>query len=216
MVASSSECAKRASSAPVFRSGHHLLISVRQCVAAWLRLVKWSNTRLGSKASIFQVQVDDASCHIVAAMLFSRSSSQSSDETASSSAASSSSSASTSRSTPAPSSAPQVNSAEHLAEWQTRGAAGLGVISSLAPECTPLKHKYDACFDLWFRDYLAIGDGQIQDQQRSAPSRASESDIEARKKSIMARYDRDCGALFRDYQACVKVSSCLSCRSFLH
>lgn len=143
-------------------------------------------------------------------MLFSRSSSQSSSDTASSSEASTSSSASSSAS------APQVDAGEHLAEWQTKGAAGLGVISSLASECTPLKHRYDACFDLWFRDYLSIGDSQIvqQEKQRgasSAPlglgkSRTPDSDIEARKKNIMERYDRDCGALFKDYQSCVKVS----------
>ncbi|KAG1747411.1 hypothetical protein EDB19DRAFT_1873086, partial [Suillus lakei] len=25
---------------------------------------------------------------------------------------------------------------------------------SLSPECTPLKHEYDACFDTWFEGYL--------------------------------------------------------------
>ncbi|KAK0186646.1 hypothetical protein F5146DRAFT_1066736 [Armillaria mellea] len=25
---------------------------------------------------------------------------------------------------------------------------------SLSPECTPLKHKYDSCFNEWFEGYL--------------------------------------------------------------
>lgn len=131
------------------------------------------------------------------------------------------------------------------ANWEAKGAAGLGAISSLSPECTPLKHRYDSCFNLWFKDYLAIGDDQIREQQRqseaasngsasaaspapsakagkkksgwfsdsSSDSSAStsatsiaDSDIETRKQSIMARYDQDCGKLFKDYQACVRVS----------
>ena len=161
--------------------------------------------------------------------------------------ASSSASASTTMGSPKPS-----TSRVDEAEWQAKGAAGLGAISSLSPECTPLKHRYDACFNLWFKDYLAIGDDQIREQQRkseasssSPPSSSSSSssmassqssgnkkrsswfsdtssssspasttptslgehDIEQRKKTIMERYERDCGKLFRDYQACVKVST---------
>uniref|UniRef100_V5GM32 Uncharacterized protein n=2 Tax=Kalmanozyma brasiliensis (strain GHG001) TaxID=1365824 RepID=V5GM32_KALBG len=130
------------------------------------------------------------------------------------------------------------------ADWQAKGAAGLGAISSLSPECTPLKHRYDACFNLWFKDYLSIGDDQIREQQRQSESSASGAttpsslssssssggkkrsgwfsdssstssastsatslgggDIEAKKHAIMDRYDRDCGKLFKDYQACVR------------
>ncbi|SPO31932.1 uncharacterized protein UTRI_06654_B [Ustilago trichophora] len=129
-------------------------------------------------------------------------------------------------------------------EWQTKGGAGLGAICSLSSECTPLKHRYDSCFNLWFKDYLTIGDDQIRDQQRQSeasssgavPSTSSassassgikkksswfsdsassstastnassigETDIESRKQAIMERYDRDCGKLFKEYQACVK------------
>ncbi len=58
-------------------------------------------------------------------------------------------------------------------EWETKGAAGLGAISSMSAECTPLKHRYDSCFNLWFKDYLAIGDDQIQDQQRRSQTSSS-------------------------------------------
>ncbi|SNX88056.1 uncharacterized protein MEPE_06767 [Melanopsichium pennsylvanicum] len=158
--------------------------------------------------------------------------------------ASATASTSTSRpSIPPPSLAPFTNESE----WATKGAAGLGAISSLSPECTSLKHRYDSCFNLWFKDYLAIGDDQIRQQQKqsetaadtsgssaaslasssvgtggsktssswfsdssssltstSATSMHDETDMEARKKQIMERYDSDCGRLFKDYQACVK------------
>ena len=29
-------------------------------------------------------------------------------------------------------------------------------MNSLSPECTPLKHKYDACFNRWFDSYLQL------------------------------------------------------------
>ncbi|SPO31817.1 uncharacterized protein UTRI_06654 [Ustilago trichophora] len=139
--------------------------------------------------------------------------------------------------------APSVTPTDQ-SEWQTKGGAGLGAISSLSPECTPLKHRYDSCFNLWFKDYLTIGDDQIREQQRQSEASSSgaasptslassasssskkksswfsdsstsssastsassvgESDIESRKQAIMERYDRDCGKLFKDYQACVK------------
>lgn len=127
------------------------------------------------------------------------------------------------------------------AEWEANGAAGLGSISSLSPNCTSLKHRYDSCFNLWFKDYLSIGDDQIREQQRQGEASAnrptptlastsskkgsswfsdtssnsssstgasliSESDVESRKQAIIQRYDRDCGKLFKDYQACVRVS----------
>ncbi|GAK68195.1 uncharacterized protein PAN0_050d6431 [Moesziomyces antarcticus] len=60
-------------------------------------------------------------------------------------------------------------------EWETKGAAGLGAISSMSAECTPLKHRYDSCFNLWFKDYLAIGDDQIQDQQRRSQTASTAS-----------------------------------------
>lgn len=60
-------------------------------------------------------------------------------------------------------------------EWETKGAAGLGAISSMSAECTPLKHRYDSCFNLWFKDYLAIGDDQIQEQQRRSQTSSTAS-----------------------------------------
>lgn len=161
------------------------------------------------------------------------------------SASTASTSASTNSTIPATAAADAAYQGPSEEEWQAKGAAGLGAISSLSPECTPLKHRYDSCFNSWFKDYLAIGDDQIQEQQRqseasssgtaSPSSQASSSgkkksgwfsdsssassastsatsidgsDIERRKQAIMERYDRDCAKLFKDYQACVKVSQC--------
>ncbi|PWN18691.1 hypothetical protein BCV69DRAFT_301166 [Microstroma glucosiphilum] len=36
------------------------------------------------------------------------------------------------------------------------GPASLGQMSSLSPECTPLKHRYDQCFNRWFEHYLQV------------------------------------------------------------
>lgn len=37
------------------------------------------------------------------------------------------------------------------------GPYGLGMMPSMSQECTPLKHRYDACFNRWFEDYLGVG-----------------------------------------------------------
>ncbi|SAM86504.1 uncharacterized protein UBRO_08878 [Ustilago bromivora] len=106
--------------------------------------------------------------------------SKSKDESVSAATSASTSSASTSSAAPAPAPAPAhalptapASSSYNEAEWQTKGAAGLGAISSMSPECTPLKHRYDSCFNLWFKDYLAIGDGQIREQQRQSEASSS-------------------------------------------
>jgi len=103
----------------------------------------------------------------------------------------------------------------------TSGPAGLGVMDSLSAECTPLKHKYDNCFNLWLQDYL-----QVTPQTQQPPTSKSDNpwspwsnrDIKAdakgsgeeqrRKRNLQLRkrLDTECGQLFTDYQACVKVS----------
>lgn len=95
-------------------------------------------------------------------MLFSKGKDQPAEATSSSTAAAPASASST---------APAVSPVDD-AEWQAKGAAGLGAIASLSPDCTPLKHRYDSCFNLWLKDYLAIGDDQIRDQQRLSEASA--------------------------------------------
>lgn len=48
-------------------------------------------------------------------------------------------------------------------------------MNSLADECTPLKHEYDACFNSWFSEKYLKGDTRDE-----------------------------CGDLFKKYQECVK------------
>ncbi|KAJ2375273.1 Mitochondrial distribution and morphology protein 35 [Coemansia sp. RSA 2607] len=48
-------------------------------------------------------------------------------------------------------------------------------MESLGAECTPLKHKYDACFTNWYS-----------------------------KKFINGERTNDCADLFKEYQACIK------------
>ena len=96
---------------------------------------------------------------------------------------SSSSAASSSSSTSSVPSSSTTTSADSSQSWTEGGGAGLGVVPSLSPECTPLKHHYDSCFDKWFTDYLSIGDAQILKQQRqSAADSQSEKGADASKK----------------------------------
>ncbi|PWN51370.1 hypothetical protein IE53DRAFT_368128 [Violaceomyces palustris] len=59
---------------------------------------------------------------------------------------------------------------------QSTGPAGLGVISSLSPQCTPLKHRYDRCFNDWFGDYLSLGDARIAKQAKALSSSSASED----------------------------------------
>ena len=53
-------------------------------------------------------------------------------------------------------------------------------MESLDERCTPLKVKYDECFNAWFRSSFLKGRGNHEDA---------------------------CGRLFSDYQACLKVGA---------
>ncbi|KAG6812388.1 hypothetical protein H0H92_003069 [Tricholoma furcatifolium] len=65
--------------------------------------------------------------------------------------------------------------------------------SSLIPECTPLKLKYDACFNAWFEGYLepavAIG------------SPLPEREAYSRRKA--AEFNEKCGKLWESYRTCI-------------
>ncbi len=54
-------------------------------------------------------------------------------------------------------------------------------MNSLDEECTPLKTKYDECFNVWFRDSFLKGKAEIG-------------------------HDQACGELFKTYQSCLQVS----------
>jgi len=69
--------------------------------------------------------------------------------------------------------------------------------SSLAEECTPLKHQYDSCFNAWFEGYIEpVAEGTTPEQRK-------ERSVEKAKE-----YEERCGKVWESYKVCVQV-----CRS---
>jgi hypothetical protein len=64
---------------------------------------------------------------------------------------------------------------------------------SLSPECTPLKSKYDTCFNAWFEGYLEPAVA-VSSSERSAYSKQKADEFEAK-----------CGMVWGQYRACVQV-----------
>jgi TRIAP1/MDM35 family protein len=77
-------------------------------------------------------------------------------------------------------------------------ASCITMASSLSGECTPLKTKYDTCFNSWFEGYLepAVAASTGAPEQRTAYA-----------KQKAEEYERSCGQLFKQYQACLQVST---------
>lgn len=56
---------------------------------------------------------------------------------------------------------------------------------SLAEECTPLKKRYDACFNLWFEGYLQPAlDAAAQAQRGAFPSLSDGSESDNSTSSV--------------------------------
>lgn len=87
-----------------------------------------------------------------------------------------------------------------------------GQMDSMSPECTPLKHKYDNCFNLWFRDYLAASSENAERGAQPRTHSLFERKAPPSLSSLRERYEKDCGSLFTEYQACVKVRACIALR----
>ena len=66
---------------------------------------------------------------------------------------------------------------------------------SLSEECTPLKRKYDACFNAWFEGYL--------EPALSASANAEQRTKFAQQKA--AEFDSSCGKIWQAYRQCVQV-----------
>ncbi|KAF5353502.1 hypothetical protein D9756_008124 [Leucocoprinus leucothites] len=65
---------------------------------------------------------------------------------------------------------------------------------SLSPECTPLKHEYDSCFNAWFEGYLE-------------PAVAASTNPEIRSaysKRKAEEFNSKCGPVWEKYRACIK------------
>ena len=78
------------------------------------------------------------------------------------------------------------------------------LMDSIKPECTPLKHEYDRCFNAWFKDYLEAASSTSTDKSGAwiTPSIFGGDKL----AQLRTRYDTDCGHIFRKYQACVKAA----------
>ncbi|KAG9226541.1 hypothetical protein PLEOSDRAFT_22046 [Pleurotus ostreatus PC15] len=65
---------------------------------------------------------------------------------------------------------------------------------SLSDECTPLKHKYDSCFNAWFEGYLEPAMNVSADAQQR----------ETYSKQKAAEYEEKCGKIWESYRLCVQ------------
>ncbi|KAI8971325.1 mitochondrial distribution/morphology family 35/apoptosis, partial [Trametes punicea] len=65
---------------------------------------------------------------------------------------------------------------------------------SLSDKCTPLKRKYDACFNAWFEGYL--------EPAVSAFANAEQRAKFAQEKA--AEFDHSCGKIWQQYRECVQ------------
>ena len=66
---------------------------------------------------------------------------------------------------------------------------------SLSPECTPLKFKYDICFNAWFEGYL----------EPAVAVSSSEHVAAAYLKQKADEFEVKCGRVWGQYRACVQV-----------
>ncbi|KAK0443469.1 mitochondrial distribution/morphology family 35/apoptosis [Armillaria borealis] len=67
---------------------------------------------------------------------------------------------------------------------------------SLSPECTPLKHKYDSCFNEWFEEYL----------EPAIAASATQPEREAYSRQQAAEFEAKCGKIWVEYKTCVQNS----------
>ena len=95
------------------------------------------------------------------------------------------------------------------------------LMDSIDPECTQLKHVYEACFQKWYtNEYLPMTeeinnqdssgrdkDGRTSIFKSSTPSvkETTATDSNQQKYKELARsYDSQCGVLFATYRACLE------------
>jgi len=76
---------------------------------------------------------------------------------------------------------------------------------SLSAECTPLKLKYDSCFNAWLESYLS---SEVTAAVGTSPSRNSTNDEgkAQRNRKMAQEYEDKCGEAWKAYNACVVVS----------
>lgn len=95
--------------------------------------------------------------------------------------------------------------------------------SSLSPQCTPLKHAYDKCFNSWFEGYLqpAIQESQPSNTSSTSTSRKTGNGINeeetrrAYSKRKAQEFEEKCGKVWESYRACISVSSIFAIIPFI-
>ncbi|KAF9788620.1 hypothetical protein BJ322DRAFT_1019132 [Thelephora terrestris] len=68
---------------------------------------------------------------------------------------------------------------------------------SLSPECTPLKHAYDSCFNAWFAGYLEPTLTVHEQREKDKNPR----DYQKRKAE---EFQQNCGKVWESYRECVQ------------
>ena len=95
----------------------------------------------------------------------------------------------------------------------------------MSPQCTPLKHAYDQCFNSWFEGYLqpAIGDSanpaaaasSFLDASSSTSKNTKNGDRQAASSKEQERayskrkaeeFEEQCGKVWESYRTCIAVS----------
>lgn len=66
---------------------------------------------------------------------------------------------------------------------------------SLSPECTPLKHEYDTCFNAWFEGYL----------EPAVAASATPAQQATYSKQKADEFQEKCGKVWDSYRECVQV-----------
>jgi len=98
--------------------------------------------------------------------------------------------------------------------------------SSLSPQCTPLKHAYDQCFNSWFEGYLQPATQESSSNTPSDSAKSSSSGVssstsrkagnginqhstskeEARRaysKRKAEEFEEKCGKVWKSYRTCI-------------
>ena len=83
---------------------------------------------------------------------------------------------------------------QSISQSEVAPSTFLEMSSSLAPECTPLKHEYDTCFNAWFEGYLEPAVTAPTPEQRTKWAQEQ-----------AAEYERRCGKVWAQYKECVQV-----------
>ncbi|KAJ7935256.1 mitochondrial distribution/morphology family 35/apoptosis [Mycena leptocephala] len=65
---------------------------------------------------------------------------------------------------------------------------------SLSPACTPLKHEYDSCFNVWFEGYL----------EPALATTATEAQRTAHYQRKAEEFQAKCGKVYAEYQNCIQ------------